>query len=75
MGHYTCKGSVRGRCGHQHRTVVSAALCLRKDRRECRALGGGSYSDRTVVETRGRYDVPLNDHDQQTLNNYYLEGS
>ncbi len=50
---YTCKGSVRGECGHTHRTLVGAARCLHRDQRACTSLGGGAYSDRTIVRTDG----------------------
>jgi hypothetical protein len=46
---YTCKGPVRGECGHTHRTLVGAARCLHRDQRACTSLGGGAYSDRTIV--------------------------
>lgn len=44
---YTCTGSVRGSCGHQHRSAPAALRCLKADRRACRAQGG--YSDRIIV--------------------------
>lgn len=47
MAHYTTKGSVRGCCGHRHRTVETAARCLDRDILDCRRAGG--YSDRNVV--------------------------
>ena len=53
---YTCKGPVRGECGHTHRTLVGAARCLHRDQRACTlytSLGGGAYSDRTIVRTDG----------------------
>ena len=43
---YTTYGSVRGSCGHKHRTIASAVVCLTKDRKVCRRYGG--YSDRRV---------------------------
>lgn len=55
MTRYTTKGSVRGQCGHMHRTIDSADRCAAKDRRDCAGLGGGAYSDREVyVVTDGR---------------------
>ena len=45
--------AVRGECGHTHRTLVGAARCLRRDQRACTSLGGGAYSDRTIVRTDG----------------------
>lgn len=44
---YTCKGPVRGSCGHEHRSLETAAECLRRDVNACRRLRG--YSDRRVV--------------------------
>lgn len=46
--HYIAAGSVRGPCAHQHRTVEAAQACVERDRRDCRSLGGGAYSDRAV---------------------------
>lgn len=49
--HYTTTGSVRGTCGHRHRTYETAERCAVQDQRDCRAIPGGhSYSDRSVVE-------------------------
>lgn len=48
---YTCTGSVRGSCGHAHRTESGALRCLEADRRACRAMGG--YSDRVIVASDG----------------------
>ena len=47
---YTTWGSVRGDCGHVHRTLDAAIACLERDRRQCSRLGGGAYSDRHVRE-------------------------
>lgn len=57
---YTCWGSVRGGCGHAHRTLAGAEKCLRHDQQRCRQQGG--YSDRAirVIDTREEvehYDV------------------
>jgi hypothetical protein len=43
---YHATGSVRGPCGHQHRTVATALKCAEKDNRGCNVHGG--YSDRIV---------------------------
>lgn len=48
---YTTWGSVRGDCGHLHRTREEAKRCLARDRRSCRAQGG--YSDRTLRRIEG----------------------
>ena len=34
---YTCQGSVRGSCGHVHRTIRSYKRCCARDQRGCRA--------------------------------------
>lgn len=44
---YTTVGSVRGCCGHCHRSYEAAERCLARDRRGCHRQGG--YSDRRVV--------------------------
>ena len=43
---YTTYGSVRGGCGHIHRSEATAERCLASDQRDCRA--GGGYSDRAI---------------------------
>ena len=48
---YTTRGSVRGACGHQHRTILGALRCLARDQSGCKAQGG--YSDRTVYDSAG----------------------
>lgn len=48
---YTTWGSVRGGCGHLHRTREGAEKCLARDRRLCRMLGG--VSDRTLRRIDG----------------------
>ena len=58
---YTCVGPVRGSCGHTHDTLRDAIECLDRDRKACRELGGGSYSDRRV---RRDGDQPLTQDDQ-----------
>jgi hypothetical protein len=44
--YYFCWGSVRGSCGHKHRTEEGAWRCLRRDAEGCRQQGG--YTDRQV---------------------------
>lgn len=46
MSTFTAWGRVRGECPHKHKTMEAAERCAEKDRRACRALGGGAYSDR-----------------------------
>lgn len=43
---YTLTGSVRGNCGHKHRTLRAAANCSVDDQKACKAAGG--YSDRQL---------------------------
>ena len=45
--HYETYGSVRGKCGHKHRSIRTATACLLRDRRGCESQGG--YSDRDVI--------------------------
>jgi len=55
--HYTTRGSVRGCCGHKHRTIEAANRCQRDDQRGCASQGG--YSDRGIV--------PVEDGDEREL--------
>lgn len=48
---YTTYGSVRGACGHHHRSIGAATRCAAKDQRDCKRVGG--YSDRYVRRTDG----------------------
>jgi len=48
---YRTQGSVRGRCGHNHRTLSGAVRCLKQDRKGCAVAGG--YSDRDIVRIDG----------------------
>lgn len=48
---YTTQGSVRGCCGHQHRTIEAAQQCVSRDHARCKRQGG--YSDRSVVKSDG----------------------
>lgn len=43
---YTTRGSVRGCCGHKHKTIGAAVKCLKADQSGCQSQGG--YSDRTI---------------------------
>jgi len=59
-GLYTTWGSVRGCCGHAHRTLSGAERCLNRDRLGCFRQGG--YSDRQIrvvrtVQEISWYDV------------------
>ena len=56
---YTARGRVRGSCGHKHRSIRTAAICVRRDYVGCERQGG--YSDRTVVRTDGE-DLSQDEH-------------
>ena len=49
---YQNEGSVRGVCGHFHRTLSGCAACWHEDMSACTRVGG--YSDRYPVA----YDTP-----------------
>jgi hypothetical protein len=59
---YTTKGSVRGNCGHKHRSIVTAHKCLLADHVGCKRQGG--YSDRYVCRTD---DSEFSELEQQEL--------
>ena len=59
---YTTVGSVRGGCGHQHRTIQRAVECIALDHAGCKSQGG--YSDRQVRYGDG---TPLDDTDSETV--------
>lgn len=69
---YHAVGSVRGPCGHHHRSIATAVACALRDSRACRSLGGGCYSDRTVQRTDG---VPLTAPERTQIEDayYYAE--
>ena len=48
---YTTDGSVRGACGHAHRTIEAAVRCVERDGRRCANQGG--YTDRVVRRADG----------------------
>lgn len=51
---YTTIGSVRGSCGHNHRTLATAQACADRDNRAVkRGNGASSYSDRSVCHSDG----------------------
>lgn len=60
---YTTRGSVRGGCGHKHRTMAAAVRCLQADQSCCRTLRG--YSDRTIrpVEDGEERSLTREEHD------------
>ena len=54
--YYQAIGSVRGSCGHLHRTIEAAEKCCEKDKARCSRMTGRCYSDREVyaVDREGR---------------------
>lgn len=67
---YVAHGSVRGNCGHKHRSVVSAQACCERDDSLCRSLGGGAYSDRSVMAVEDGYRRPLTEEEAESLIQY-----
>ena len=52
--YYTTDGSVRGSCGHKHKSPRTAQECLERDNRGCRRqCGPTAYSDRAIVRSDG----------------------
>jgi hypothetical protein len=45
---FITEGSVRGNCGHNHRTLSGAVNCLERDSNGCHSQGG--YSDRSIYQ-------------------------
>lgn len=58
MRYFVCEGSVRGSCGHKHRSARGAFKCLHADQRGCEKAGG--YSDRGAYYIDGAYRIPVN---------------
>lgn len=60
---YIARGSVRGDCGHLHRSLHAAERCVEADQRACRSLpGGNAYSDRDVAIVEWRTDDACSIH-------------
>jgi hypothetical protein len=57
--YYTTRGSVRGGCGHKHRSIDTAAKCVKRDMGGCQSQGG--YSDRSVVKIENGDRVELSE--------------
>lgn len=55
MTYFTSIGSVRGSCGHKHKSEHAATACIAADQKACARQGG--YSDRSVVERRPAFDA------------------
>lgn len=54
--YYVAHGSIRGSCGHKHRSIATAQACCDRDQAACGSLGGGAYSDRSVAPVEnGRF--------------------
>jgi hypothetical protein len=62
MNTYTTDGSVRGDCGHRHRTLSGAIQCLARDQAGCKSQGG--YSDRQIRHSDGS---PLTEREYDQL--------
>jgi hypothetical protein len=58
---YITQGVLRGRCGHQHKSLEGATRCLMKDEIWCRAQGGGGDSDRRIFVVGGGTKRELNE--------------
>ncbi len=53
--YYTVWGTIRGGCGHAHRTLQGAVRCLERDQNGCQSRGG--YSDREIRVISDRKDA------------------
>lgn len=65
--HYVAHGSVRGSCGHKHRSIATAQACCDRDQFDCRSLGGGHYSDRSVTPVENGHFRELTESEQEEL--------
>lgn len=61
---YDAYGSVRGSCGHTHRSEESAQRCVDQDAAACARLSGGAYSDRYVRPIDGEARSLMRRRDQ-----------
>ena len=71
MRYYVAYGSVRGSCGHRHRTIGSAQRCIDSDMSGCARQGG--YSDRYVTVREDGHEVDLTDAEVNEID-YYESG-
>lgn len=69
--YYTTTGSVRGNCGHRHRSVVAAEQCRQSDANGCGMQGG--YSDRRIVAVEDDVTRELNAAEDDLLERYWEE--
>lgn len=65
---YTTVGSVRGTCGHKHRTLKRAYLCMASDSSACRKMGG--YSDRHIERVFSDHNRPLTPAEDEWVSAY-----
>ena len=78
MRKYIAIGSVRGWCGHYHRTALAAHKCAMKDNREVQRYNGNTaYSDRVVVTINNPHGhmtpswrEPLTDEELDIIDEY-----
>ncbi len=63
MTTYTTRGSVRGSCGHNHRTLKAAEKCIQADQARCRSQGG--YSDRVTLVVSDGVSRPLTESEYE----------
>ena len=61
--YYYCDGSVRGACGHKHRTIVGAAKCCERDTKGCLKVGG--YSDRWLRKVKEGEKVNISEEENK----------
>lgn len=67
---YTTIGPLRGRCGHQHKTIESAVKCLDEDEAWCRERGVGGHTDRRIVVLGAGPKRELNHTEQEAVAAY-----
>lgn len=63
--HFSNIGSIRGCCGHKHRSLKSATKCLKDDQQDCEKQGG--YSDRLtkIIEKGEVKELSANEYAYQ----------
>jgi len=64
---FTCRGSVRGGCGIQHRTLEAAERCCQRDAAAIRraypsTFPAQAYSDREIIALDIEAEEALRDH-------------
>lgn len=58
MLHFTTWGTVRGSCGHAHRTLAQAQACVIRDERLCRRTGRDTDRAIRFVAFRNHFGQP-----------------